>query len=665
MPRLYLTSSFARGAARFCVPLGGLAAAVLLASSATGGYPAGTFDFYQEFYGRRAYTDPAAASNLVSGMATGVAFSPPVDSDMSQFVASRNVNLMITLPGAVLPGGVSADYIETQRAVMAAMAGSLPNKKVIWNLMSEWDQSGGSWVSPRRPTYSGLNRTAAYAKFNSYYLNTLYPLGAYLQDAPGQRPYTLAAVTDYSPNTFSAYEMGVDLGLLERSIDELGDISTGVAFARGAAGQYNRSWGIDISTWRTSNGRATQFDSQGHLLGGWSPSYLKRHYYIAYMSGAQVMRNEASIYYQANGKLNPFGQMTEEFADFALRRHPDVGRAVVPAALLIDHFSGFDPKHWIYNQSDTVWYGDIPYSAGDSMINNFLKLAYPNHWLHGLTPGAPFADSTGKPDPVGFRQYLAGGGDPRPYEPMTFTRWGDSFDILTNRASLGALRAYKVIVVLGGVTIDQNLHDALQAWVAAGGLLVVNTSQITAAEASLAGVTLTSEVRVGNTSKWLAGGVLYTEPQYRYNVVTPDTATVLATNGGTDPLITSNAVGAGEVILTTPQYLQANARDQLLAVGTRLFDWLNDRYAVVRVAGPPVEYIVNQTAGSVIVTVLNHSGSAWNGLISADSARTVSAVREYIADQDAPSTVSGTTIRVLAQVPPYDVRIYAIEFSDN
>ena len=122
-------------------------------------------------------------------------------------------------------------------------------------------------------------------------------------------------------------------------------------------------------------------------------------------------------------------------------------------------------------------------------------------------------------------------------------------------------------------------------------------------------------------------------------------------------------MGAGQVILTAPPYLQSNARDQLLAVGTRLFDWLEARFAVVRVAGPPVEYIVNQTANSVIVTLLNHSGSEWDGSISTDTASTVSAVREYTADQDVSSvTASGATVQVVAQVPPYDLRIYAIEF---
>ena len=78
--------------------------------------------------------------------------------------------------------------------------------------------------------------------------------------------------------------------------------------------------------------------------------------------------------------------MAKEFADFALVRHPDVGRPAVPLALLVDHNTGFDPKHWVYNQANQVSYGDVPYSDGDFMTDNFLRLAYPNRWCMGSRP---------------------------------------------------------------------------------------------------------------------------------------------------------------------------------------------------------------------------------------------------------------------------------------
>ena len=71
-----------------------------------------TFNVYQEFYGQRAYTDPAAATNLLNGMATGVSFSSPIDSGLTTFVSSHRVNLMMTFPGAALPDGLSAASIK-------------------------------------------------------------------------------------------------------------------------------------------------------------------------------------------------------------------------------------------------------------------------------------------------------------------------------------------------------------------------------------------------------------------------------------------------------------------------------------------------------------------------------------------------------------------------
>ena len=222
------------------------------------------------------------------------------------------------------------------------------------------------------------------------------------------------------------------------------------------------------------------------------------------MSGAHIINIEPTLYYHSDGRLNPFGQMTKEFGDFALRRHTDIGRPVVPMALMLDFNHGFDAKHWLYNQYDAVWYGDIPYSTGDFMINNFWKVAYPGHWLHGLTPGAPFLDSSGNPDATRFQQYLSAGGDPRPYEPMGSTRWGNNIDVILSNASLTALRQYKVIVLLGDVVIDTNLASALDTWVRDGGVLVANSKQVTPAIEGLFGVTRSQTTRTATTSTWLA-----------------------------------------------------------------------------------------------------------------------------------------------------------------
>ena len=335
-----------------------------------------TFHLSTEFHGPRAYTDPAAALNVRSGMANMVAFWPPADEGMRRFLVGHAVRLNFHLPAATQVARESAAAIESQRLAAARLCAAQPARGHLWSLMIEWDQSGGAWVPNGRPRYASLTRAQAHARFTDYYLDQSPPLGAYLRRPRAERPCRLAAITDYSPNVFDAYEWGADVGLLERGVDELGDVATGIAFMRGAGRQYARPWGIDLSTWRTAADSATRFDAAGMLTGGWSPSYLRRHMYAAYMAGAHILQIEPTLYYAAGGSaLNPFGRAVKELADFALRRHPDVGTPVVPVALMLDAHGGFDTKHGPYNQQDAVWYQDIPYAPGDFMIDNFLKRA--------------------------------------------------------------------------------------------------------------------------------------------------------------------------------------------------------------------------------------------------------------------------------------------------
>ena len=616
------------------------------------------FHLSAEFHGPLGYTNPDAGQNLRHGMANMVALWPPADAGMQRFVMSRDVRLNFHLQGATHINNHSAASIESQRLAAARICTAQPAKHHLWNLMIEWDQSGGAWVPNGRPRYTGLTRAQAQARFADYYLDRSPPLGAYLRQPSSARACRLAAVTDHSPNTFAAYEFGVDVGLLERGVDELGDIATGIAFMRGAGRQYDRPWGIDLSTWRTAADSATSFDAGGKQAGGWSSSYLRRHMYAAYMAGAHILQLEPTLYYVPGGStLNPFGLEVKRFAEFALRRHPRLGSPAVPMALMLDAHSGFDTKHGPYNQQNAVWYQDIAYSSGDFMIDNFLKRAYPDHWRHGTMPGAPFST------PAGYRAFLASGGDPRPFEPMPVTRWGDAFDVTLHTATSSSLRRYKVIALMGDVVIDARLRQILQSWVQAGGTLVVNVRQATSADEALLGVRLGGAYVSGTTSRWLSDNTAYPEQPFSYKPVTPTSARVLATARDGAPLITSNAVGAGRVILTTPDYLQTTARDRLLEVGVRLFDELNREHAPALVSGPGAQYMFSTAPGRLITTIINNSGVVWNGAITANIPDAVSAVRELSADTTAGCARAGTRVTVTGRVPAYDLRIFEVEYA--
>ena len=63
------------------------------------------------------------------------------------------------------------------------------------------------------------------------------------------------------------------------------------------------------------------------------------------------------------------------------------------------------------------------------------------------------------------------------------------------------------------------------------------------------------------------------------------------------------------------------------------------------------------------MTVINNSGDDWQGSVVIPERGEVLAVREYIADEDAPWTRSSGKIGVAGQVPAYDVKVYAVEFA--
>ncbi|MBY0508261.1 MAG: hypothetical protein K2X03_30390 [Bryobacteraceae bacterium] len=617
--------------------------------------------FYHEFFGRRGYTDPQAELNLRLGMMNGLTFSPPVEDAVTQITGTYNAGLMLHLAGASAPAGISEAAIELQRSEFNRIANAGGARRFHWNLLPEWDQSGGAWVPAGRPRYNGLSRTAASARFLNYYQSTYPTLFGYLRQPAAERNYLLAAVTDYAPNVYRTYEFGVDRQLLERGIDELGDLSTGLAFIRGAARQFGREWGVDFASWRTTTNSATRYNDAGTLLGGWSASYFRRNYFAAFAAGARTIQNQAVNYRYSNGALNPFGVANQEFADYALRRHPEVAQPLVSTAILIDHNSGFDPKHGLHNQSSAVWYQDILYSEGDYMMDNFFRLAFPNHWLHGLTPQAPFADRNGVPDEARFRAYLAAGGDPRPYEPMATTRWGDNFDVITNRAAASVLSFYKTIILIGDVPVDARLRGDLREWVNQGGVLVMNASQAVAADEDLLGVSLTNTTRSATASRWLPSTAAVTEAPYDYRVVRLMSADVLAVNEANDPLVTYRRFGGGEVLLTTPDHLQNKARQQILTVGEQLLDSMMLRFSPVRVNGPPVEYVVSEAAGKLVVTLLNHARTEWSGEVVVRRPVGFIGVMEYLADQPIEFRLSRREVAIPVRVPPYDLRVVAVE----
>jgi hypothetical protein len=338
------------------------------------------------------------------------------------------------------------------------------------------------------------------------------------------------------------------------------------------------------------------------------------------LAGADVLHNEAVLYHTPNGQLSPLGEATREFADFALRRHRDVGQTVTPVALMAPYDQGFDPKHGLYNQKDAVWYQDLAYNDGDYMLDNLLRVAYPNHWLHGRTPGAPFNDASGIPDAARFRAYLASGGDPRPFEPMPTTRWGDNLDVITDQATPETLALYKVIVLAGEVRWTPALRDAVLDWVSRGGELVAAAGQLSSADLA------------------------------PFGVASPPAG-----------VVSMYARGAGRLHFIPQTFAQSADRRELSPLLTGLLDALSAKYMPARVEGPAIEFVVNQGAGRMLVGLVNNSGQLWRGRVIFATPAGSRTVREWVEERALVFETGEAGVAAEVIVPPYDVRVVVLE----
>lgn len=640
---------------------------VIIGKAQTGFYD-NWFLLSSGMYGPYGYQYGEVQSNFQNNMCNSFSFNLPFDSGMKQVIIDKNVGLFVDCFGSPHhSNGITNSQIQTLKQSIAdfTLNRGAEGYKIWWDPMPEWDQGGGGWVPTGRPNYSLLSRKQAYQKFIDYYNNTceFTSFGLTPADRGGCK---IACVTDIPCNTAAAYEMGVDMVMIERTIDELSDISTGIPFVRGISRQYDKPWGVDISTWRTSNNSATDFNVDGTLKGGWSPSYLKRISYVSYMSGANVIQHEPSIYYDGSGNLNPLGSMLKEFGDFCLSRHPKVGRTDVTTAFMLDFYNGFDPKHWIWNQSDNVWYQDIPYNDGDFMINNFLKSAWPGHNQHGLCPGAPFSDSFGVPNEVGFQTYLSAGGDPRLYEPMCPAKWGSNFDIIYDNAAVTTLQQYKTIILVGDVVVTPSLKTNLELFVNNGGTLVVNSKQVSNADSMLLGVTFNGNTSTSIQSKWISDNIIFNEPTFSYAKISATSANVIADNNAGDALITSNNYGNGKVIFCAPDYLQPIAKDTLINVAQKLISSIVDSSAKATVVGPfMVDHIINLDSGKIIVTVINNTANDWSGIVSFNKPTGAYTTEEWMKDVPIVSSLNNNKIDVPVTVPAFDLKIFTLNYTNS
>ncbi|MBM3855023.1 MAG: twin-arginine translocation signal domain-containing protein, partial [Verrucomicrobia bacterium] len=351
-------------------------------------------------------------------------------------------------------------------------AASGDRKRVIWQILLEDDSAGVGHAQELMRAKPRTHAEAA-ALLESHVAETV---AASLPEESIRR----WGVCGFAATAHAfARQSGVDLVTVERANDDVDDLQTGIAFARGAGRQYAKLWGIDLSLW---------WGVIHGTVANLPPSYHRRHLYLSWYAGAQHFRIEGGDLFldRRSRQPLPLAHCMDEFGRHTQRHERGVIETPVAVMLPADH-GWITPPPW--RTTREVWnYARVPYRQGQRALDGFFGAAFPGsgyamqpfpfgRFASDDPPASPFALSSVTPPfapaptdvwaaepPLPFgrfkdrretaRSLREGPIDPSPYRPMGHSRWGDILDVLTADAEPAALERYHVLVLLDQVRLE-------------------------------------------------------------------------------------------------------------------------------------------------------------------------------------------------------------------
>jgi hypothetical protein len=302
----------------------------------------------------------------------------------------------------------------------------------------------------------------AWAQFDNYLQRSQVLAAALMPGVP------LIAQVGFAEQAHAHMARGAALALLERANDDVGDLNTAIAFGRGAAAQFNASWGVDLSWWW-----GVLYSGVNRLPG----AFHRRHAYLAWAAGAAVVNVEGGDgLCDGSGTALPLGAELQAFGELV---RPLGGRGVAPALapvapvlLVVPRDHGFSTRPYWLTQDQGYGYARLPPRVGDRGLRSFFQTAFPgagfaqdpwpfgafasddppaSMWaLSSLTaPYAPRASDVVEAPPyipfgtfpnrtAAAADFAASGADPSPYRPMADSTWGNIFDVAVAGAGLAS-----------------------------------------------------------------------------------------------------------------------------------------------------------------------------------------------------------------------------------
>lgn len=278
----------------------------------------------------------------------------------------------------------------------------------------------------RRPT----GRRECYAVLEDYFKSRSRDLLGRVISVTGHSHYEAYA------GEWGARCIGLELG------ENIAFTQSKLAFARGAARQWQLPWSVQVSPWfsgacTTSGPLRKEGGGARGLEAGHSLSFYERMWLHAWFAGAALVtpENSVAIFFEQAAPpwtLTAHGQKAAEVFQF-MRAH-DRGVPFTPVAILLDHLAGYN------GYMDKPW-GILEPTAGDRQVRDLFD--------HQLFPGSDHIHRP--PDPANPEaSYLR----PTPY--------GEIFDVHLTRASAEMLASYPVILLAGDIEFDDALAAKLE-----------------------------------------------------------------------------------------------------------------------------------------------------------------------------------------------------------
>ncbi len=427
------------------------------------------------------------------GWCSHVSCRPEVTDAMLLEVRKRGWRAIVTMlahPGTRARQWTSWNLPVPDVAAVLARYKRYLGDNFAWEVFTEDDSAGVAFpqvlLREQPKTYD-----SAKVLFDAYIAEVMKVANAHRGTEKWGRP-------GYASGVHLLAAQGLDCILVERANDDVEDLQTAIAFARGAARQFGCKWGIDFSLW------------WGVIYGcvhNLPALFHKRNFYMTYFAGADAVSIEGGdlLYDLQNKKPNLLGQTLDEFGRFT-RRVPR-GEVETPVTVVLPENHGWiTPPYW--RTTCEAWnYARIPYQQGYRGVDAFFSMAYPGstyamdpfpfgRYRSENPPASPFAlscvtpefaprpDDVYKAEPtLPFGRYLdrkqahedllQRGAETSPYRPMGNTHWGDIIDVLTASAAEDVLRRYKLVVLLGPVRLDEALKARLEKYVKNGGTVLV------------------------------------------------------------------------------------------------------------------------------------------------------------------------------------------------